>query len=75
MSNQIFPVTGLTCGHCVGAITSELRAVPGVTDVKIDLVAGGTSALSVTADKSITDAELIAALEEAGDGDYELATS
>jgi len=75
MSNQIFPVTGLTCGHCVGAITTELRAVPGVTDVKIDLVAGGTSALSVTADKSITDAELIAALEEAGDGDYELATS
>ena len=75
MSNQIFPVTGLTCGHCVGAITTELRAVPGVTDVKIDLVAGGTSALSVTADKAITDAELIAALEEAGDGDYELATS
>jgi len=75
MSNQIFPVTGLTCGHCVGAITNELRAVPGVTDVKIDLVAGGTSALSVTADKSITDAEVIAALEEAGDGDYELATS
>ena len=75
MSNQIFPVTGLTCGHCVGAITTELRAVPGVTDVKIDLVAGGTSALSVTADKAITDAELTAALEEAGDGDYELATS
>jgi len=75
MSNQIFPVTGLTCGHCVGAITSELRAVPGVTGVKIDLVVGGTSALSVTAEKSITDVEVIAALEEAGDGDYELATS
>jgi len=73
MSNQIFPVTGLTCGHCVGAITTELRAVPGVTDVKIDLVAGGTSALSVTADKAITDAELTAALEEAGE--YQLASS
>ena len=73
MSNQIFPVTGLTCGHCVGAITTELSAVPGVTDVQIDLVVGGTSALSVTADKTITDAELTAALEEAGE--YQLASN
>ncbi|HEY8820968.1 MAG TPA: heavy metal-associated domain-containing protein [Dermatophilaceae bacterium] len=73
MSNQIFPVTGLTCGHCVGAITTELSAVPGVTDVQIDLVVGGTSALSVTADKAITDAELTAALEEAGE--YQLASN
>ena len=73
MSNQIFPVTGLTCGHCVGAITTELRALPGVTEVKIDLVAGGTSALSVTADNAITDVELTAALEEAGE--YQLASS
>jgi copper chaperone CopZ len=73
VSNQIFPVTGLTCGHCVGAITTELRAVPGVTDVQIDLVVGGTSALSVTADKTITDAELTAALEEAGE--YQLASN
>ena len=72
MSTQIFPVTGLTCGHCVGAITSEVKAVPGVTDVLIDLVSGGTSILSVTADKSITDAEVIAALDEAGE--YQLAT-
>jgi copper chaperone len=73
VSNQIFPVTGLTCGHCVGAITTELRAVSGVTDVQVDLVVGGTSALSVTADKAITDAELTAALEEAGE--YQLASN
>jgi len=73
VSSQIFPVTGLTCGHCVGAITTELRAVPGVTDVQVDLVVGGTSALSVTADKAITDAELTAALEEAGE--YQLASN
>ena len=72
MSTQIFPVTGLTCGHCVGAITSEITAVPGVTSAQVDLVTGGTSILSVTADKSLTDAEVIAALEEAGD--YQLAT-
>ena len=73
MSTQIFPVTGLTCGHCVGAITSEVSAVPGVTAVLIDLVAGGTSMLSVTADKALTDVEVAAALDEAGE--YRLATS
>ena len=66
-------MTVLSCAHCVGAITSEVRAVPGVTDVQIDLVAGGTSALSVTADQAITDAAVTAALEEAGE--YQLATS
>ena len=72
MSTQIFPVTGLTCEHCVRAITSEVSAVPGVNDVQIDLVVGGTSILSVTADKSLTDAEVVAALDEAGE--YQLAT-
>ena len=52
MSTQTFPVTGLTCGHCVGAVTSELNALAGVTDVHIDLVVDGTSTLSVTTDKS-----------------------
>ena len=72
MSTQIFPVTGLTCEHCVRAITSEVSAVPGVNDVQVDLVVGGTSILSVTADKSLTDAEVVAALDEAGE--YQLAT-
>jgi copper chaperone len=73
MSIQTFPVTGLTCGHCVGAVTSEVNALPGVTDVRIDLVGGGTSTLNVTADKTLTDVEVAAALDEAGD--YQLAAS
>ena len=73
MSTQTFPVTGLTCGHCVGAVTSEVKALPGVTDVRVALVGGGTSTLSVTADTTLTDAELAAALGEAGD--YQLAAS
>ncbi len=71
MATQDFPVTGLTCAHCVGAITSEVSALPGVTDVQMNLVAGGTSTLSVTADKTLTDAEVAVALDEAGD--YQLA--
>ncbi len=34
-------VAGMTCGHCVSAVTEELTQLPGVTDVTIDLVAGG----------------------------------
>jgi copper chaperone len=71
MSTQTFPVTGLTCGHCVGAITSELSVLAGVTDVQIDLVVDGTSTLRVTADKALTDDEVAVALEEAGE--YKLA--
>jgi copper chaperone len=71
MSTQTFPVTGLTCGHCVGAITSEVKALAGVTDARVALVAGGTSTLSVTADNTLTDARVASALAEAGD--YQLA--
>ena len=73
MSTQTFPVTGLTCGHCVGAITSELSVLAGVTDVQIDLVVEGTSTLRVTADKALTDDEVAVALDEAGE--YQLVSS
>jgi len=73
MSTQTFPVTGLTCGHCVGAITSELSVLAGVTDVQIDLVVDGTSTLRVTADQVLTDDEIAVALFEAGE--YQLVAS
>ena len=71
MSTQTFPVTGMTCGHCVSAVTSELKAIPGVTDVAVDLVAGGTSSVTVDSDQPLEDAQVAAALDEAGA--YELA--
>jgi len=73
MSTQTFPVTGLTCGHCVGAITSELSVLAGVQDVQIDLVSGGTSAVTVTAHKALTDHEVAQARDEAGE--YQLTSS
>ena len=71
MSTQTYPVTGMTCGHCVGAVTSELKEIPGVTDVTIELVAGGSSAVTVSSDTPLTQAQVAAALDEAGD--YQLA--
>ena len=71
MSTQTFDVVGMTCGHCAHAVTEELKALDGVTDVQVDLVAGGTSAVTVAAERELTTAEVNAALDEAGD--YSLA--
>jgi copper chaperone CopZ len=67
-----FAVTGMTCGHCVTAVTEELSALPGVTEVSVDLVAGGTSTVTLTSDTPIDLDRVAAALDEAGD--YRLAT-
>lgn len=66
MSTQTFPVTGMTCGHCVSAVTSELKEIPGVTEVVVDLVAGGTSSVTVDSEQPLDEAQVAAALDEAG---------
>jgi copper chaperone len=71
MTTQTYSVTGMTCGHCAGAVTSELTALDGVKDVQVDLVAGGTSTVTVTSDTPLNDATVAEALDEAGD--YKLA--
>jgi copper chaperone len=73
MSTQAFPVIGMTCGHCVSAVSAEVRQIPGVSDVSIDLVAGGTSTVNVTSDAPVSETNVVTALDEAGD--YQLATA
>ncbi len=62
-----YTVTGMTCEHCVRAVTGELSALPGVDDVKVGL---GTGAVTVTSDAPLPDDAVRAAVDEAG---YELA--
>jgi copper chaperone len=71
MGIQTYDVTGMTCGHCAGAVTSELKSLDGVHDVDVDLVAGGTSTVTVTSDTPLDEAQVVTALDEAGD--YKLA--
>ena len=59
-------VSGMTCGHCVSAVTEELTALAGVTDVAVDLVAGGTSTVIVTSETALDAAAVQAAVDEAG---------
>ncbi|HEY3002046.1 MAG TPA: heavy-metal-associated domain-containing protein [Kribbellaceae bacterium] len=65
-----YHLTGMTCGHCVSAVTEELRALPGVTGVTVDLVPGGTSTVQVTSATELDPARVAEAVDEAG---YELA--
>lgn len=73
MSTQTYSVLGMTCGHCVDAVTSELTVIPGVTDVTVDLVAGGTSTVTVASDSPVDEQAVAAAIDEAGD--YQLVPS
>ncbi|QHT57693.1 heavy-metal-associated domain-containing protein [Cellulomonas sp. H30R-01] len=61
-----FGVDGMTCGHCVHAVTTELSALPGVTDVAVDLVVGGSSTVRVTSDAPLADDAVSEAVVEAG---------
>ncbi len=67
MSTATYTVTGMTCGHCVAAVSEEVGGLPGVTDVAVDLATGG---LTVTSDAPVDDDAVRAAVEEAG---YEVA--
>ena len=66
MSTTTFTVDGMTCGHCVHAVTTELSALDGVTDVRVELVAGGSSPVTVTSGAPLADDTVAAAVVEAG---------
>ena len=67
MSTVTYIVAGMTCEHCVSAVTSELRSLEGVSDVQIALVAGGDSPVTVTSAAPLTPEAVAAAVDEAGD--------
>ena len=66
MSTSTYRVTGMTCGHCVSAVTEEISALPGVTGVDVDLVKGGTSTVTVTSDAELDESAVAGAVDEAG---------
>jgi copper chaperone CopZ len=67
MDDQTFTftgtVTGMTCGHCVAAVTEEVGAIDGVTDVRVDLASGE---LAVASTHPLERAQVAAAVDEAG---------
>ncbi|RMI42740.1 heavy-metal-associated domain-containing protein [Streptomyces triticirhizae] len=66
MSSVTYQVSGMSCGHCEGAVRAELKSLPGVTEVS---AAASTGLVTVTAEAPLDDDAVRAAVDEAG---YEL---
>jgi copper chaperone len=61
-----YPVTGMTCEHCVRAVSEELSRLPGVAAVTVELMPGGESNVTVTSAAQLPADAVGAALGEAG---------
>ncbi|CAH0310086.1 Copper chaperone CopZ [Pseudomonas sp. Bi123] len=60
---QVFNVEGMSCGHCVKAITEALQAKDPAASVRIDL-----AAKEVGVESALTVDQVIAAITEEGYG-------
>jgi copper chaperone CopZ len=65
-TTNTYAVSGMSCAHCVQAVSSELAKLPGVRDVDVDLDAG---TVAVTSESPLDTEAVRAAVDEAG---YEL---
>ncbi|MFC0507747.1 heavy-metal-associated domain-containing protein [Micromonospora costi] len=63
MVTTTYQVQGMTCGHCVSAVSAEVGAIPGVNDVQVDLASGQ---VTVTSEDALDTASVRAAVDEAG---------
>ncbi len=59
-----YTVEGMTCGHCVAAVTEEVKQIPGVTDAVVVLEGGK---LTVTSETPVDFDRIVEAVAEAGD--------
>ncbi|MFK4299807.1 copper chaperone [Arthrobacter sp. GAS37] len=59
-------VSGMTCGHCVSAVSEEIESLAGVENVEIDLNAGGISTVTITSTQELSPSEIGEAVAEAG---------
>ncbi|MET8798435.1 heavy-metal-associated domain-containing protein [Nocardia fusca] len=66
-TTSTYTVTGMTCGHCVQSVQTEIGKIDGVTGVDVDLASGR---VVVEGSAPIAEADIAAAVDEAG---YEIA--
>jgi copper chaperone len=62
MTEKTYTVTGMTCEHCVNAVSSEVGRIEGVELVDVDLATGH---VTVTGD-GFADEQVRDAVDEAG---------
>jgi copper chaperone len=64
-----YAVKGMTCDHCVAAVSDEVGRLDGVTGVDVDLATG---AVTVTSAAALDETAVREAVDEAG---YEVVAS
>lgn len=62
MKKKVY-VEGMSCGHCVMHVQNALLEIKGVKSAKVDL---NSKIALVEADRDLTEAEIKAAVEDAG---------
>ncbi|MET7876030.1 heavy-metal-associated domain-containing protein [Micromonospora profundi] len=63
MVSTTYQVKGMTCGHCVSAVSAEVGAIAGVHDVQVDLASGQ---VTVSSEQPVAVEDIRAAVDEAG---------
>ena len=61
--NKKIGIEGMSCGHCVKAVTKALEAIDGISDVTVSLE---EKCAEFTAEETVTDDQIKAAIEEEG---------
>ena len=64
--SQQYAVRGMTCDHCVTAVTKEISALSGVIGVEVDLVVNGNSRVTVASEYPLDTNLVRVAVDEAG---------
>jgi copper ion binding protein len=63
MITESFQVPGVSCQHCVNAITTEVAAIPGVQHVQVAL---DSKTVTVAHAEQVSTDQIVAAIVEAG---------
>ncbi|MCF1594382.1 heavy-metal-associated domain-containing protein [Streptomyces muensis] len=63
----VYKVSGMSCGHCEGAVSGEISEIPGVTSVK---AVASTGEVTVVSAAALDEEAVRSAVDEAG---FELA--
>jgi copper chaperone len=69
MTTEQFKVPGMSCSHCVNAVTKEVSALPGVQNVDVVL---DTKLVTVAHDPAVSTNQIVAAIQEAGYEEVEI---
>ena len=59
----VYKVSGMSCGHCEGAVSGEISELPGVSSVK---AVASTGEVTVVSTAALDEEAVRAAVDEAG---------